>query len=372
MYAENRLKEKNIAGKKNSFEGHAVFSNTVNPKIKQLSKDCRDDIRVHYRPDGFRQSVPSACDFNNIVLQFRNDAVKLEPGALGYDPVLTAGIGLACHHVIPAAMLERFYGLCMAYPNKKIRKALDKWKKAAVHSAYVTARYRTGYKAGQPYITKDDSNYALNTASASQWMSGNIFVGPGPKHRIDDLRDPNAFDFGGYLSYDSKTNNRIDNKAASTNTIMYVLKDLHSQLRNVLEVGINRGNEKKCLKILASLATIARKQETLHKQNNPKTPAYNVNDWISVGVKRVASMQNENEKLVTMYRAYAACKARAEAERTQAQVNYMRYFQYYINTERCEDAFKKNDGQNEAEIMVMARRTFEILSLIWDEYHEHI
>lgn len=355
MYIENNRKEKNVAVKQNRLANHAVFSGAANPKTKQLLRDCYDDVRVQCRQGGVRQSVSAVYDKN--VLQLRNDIVALVTGKQGTLPV--PQIGLTSHHVIPADMLETFYNFCAGHANSNIKAALENWKKAAVASANATAEYRTGYIPGTKYIDSTDADYADEAASASQWMSGNIFIGPEASWRIDDLHGGRDFDFGGYLSYGSGSQNERDKNAASVNCRMDDLVGLYTRLRNVLAADESARDVRECVDILKGLAKVARGHDTLHKKSNSKTPAYNVDDWINVGRKKVDSMQNQMGQFVAMYRGYLYCKA--QVPQTRVQADYIWEFETYINIPQCINWFGADGSQSNAEIVVIARRTFEIL-----------
>ncbi|MCM1499349.1 MAG: hypothetical protein NC124_12860 [Clostridium sp.] len=359
MYIENSRKEKNVAVKQNGLANHAVFSGAANSKTKQLSRDCYDDVRVQCKQGGVRQSVSAVYDKH--VLQLRKDTVALSAGKQGTKPVMQ--IGLTCHHVIPAHMLETFYNFCARHTNEKIKADLKDWEEAAVDSANATAQYRTGYIPETKYIDSTDADYADEAASASQWMSGNIFIGPGTDFRIDDLHGESNFDFGGYLLDDSESQcERRD--VASVNRRMDKLKELYDKIKNVLAADEGARDVDECVDILKELAKVASGHDTLHKGSDPKAPAYNVNDWISVGGKQVDSMQDKMGQFVAMYGGYLYYTA--QAPQTRVQAAYMRAFETYINMHQCKKWFGEDGKRSNTEYVVIARRTFEILSQKWE------
>lgn len=232
----------------------------VRKGIETLSKYNIDDVKIKYKP---LQSQLFGYGLNSVI-QRRDDNVKISPGKCGTDPTanrLVYGIGLTCHHIIPAGLLETFYNQCAqcAGNNEQINISFAAWKNAAERSANGTQGIRDGF------IDPNGEDYASEQASACQWMAGNIFIGPSAAQRIDDLGSENDFDYGGYRE---ESLHKKDNGNKTMATLMHIYNEMYQVVQNF---NIQQPPVERMCNILERLTEVAEKTVTLHKKNNNPT-----------------------------------------------------------------------------------------------------
>lgn len=287
----------------------------------------------------------SSYQFDENVIQLRRDDVQIVSDRWGQDKV---GIGLTCHHVIPAGLLERFYNMCMLPPynaDNKIASSFAEWKQNASDSAAAT-----GHLRARMINPNDLGNYPNELSSACQWMSGNIFIGPDKDKRVDDIESGDVFDYGGYQQ--PKTN-----ESRFTNNSMDDLKTLHTDIVGILNIQprLNNGDRRKICSILDRLATLADKQSTLHKKEaDLRTGAYKTENWVSVGKKVISGMENFTDDFRKMYRDYLEHQGASDKFR-----EFCRLFAQYINMTKCQNI------TNNSREYTMARHTYDILYKAW-------
>lgn len=289
----------------------------------------------------------SSYQFDENVIQLRRDDVQLVSSRWGGDEV---GIGLTCHHVIPAELLERFYNMCKLPPYKgdnMIDPLFAQWKQKALDSAKATGNSRA-----RIIDPNDQVNYPNELSSACQWMSGNIFIGPDKDKRVDDIESGDVFDYGGYLH--PKTN-----KITQFNKKMDNLKTLHTNIMGILSIHprvmINDHDRQEICSILVRLADLAADHSTLHKQTpNINSSAYEKENWVSVGKTAIPGMENFNVDFRAMYRDY--CDHNTINDGFS---NFCGLFAQYINMTKCQNI---TDGRRQ---YTMARHTYDILYKAW-------
>lgn len=289
----------------------------------------------------------SSYQFDENVIQLRRDDVQLVSSKWGKDGV---GIGLTCHHVIPAELLERFYNMCMLPPynaDNMIAPLFAQWQQNASDSAAATGNSRASM-----IDPNDPGNYPNELSSACQWMSGNIFIGPDAAKRLDDMGSQDAFDYGGYRQ-PKKDKIRHDNKKIDK------LQTLYTDIKGILSIHprvmISDNDRQKICSILDRLASLATNHSTLHKRTpNVKSDAYKKEDWVSVGKKVITGMEDFNVDFRAMYRDYCAHNTINDKFS-----KFCRLFAQYINMNKCNNII---DGRKQYTI---ARHTYDILYNAW-------
>lgn len=287
----------------------------------------------------------SSYQFDENVIQLRRDDVQIDSSKWGKDKV---GIGLTCHHVIPAGLLERFYNMCMLPPynaNNKIASSFKKWKQKARDSAKAT-----GHLRARMIDPNDLVNYPNELSSACQWMSGNIFIGPDKDKRVDDIESGDVFDYGGYQQ-------PTTGASRYTNSSMDDLKTLHTDIVGILNIQprLNNDDRGKICSILGRLAKLADTQSTLHKRKaDSRTGAYETENWVSVGEKEISGMENFADDFRKMYGDYLEHQGKRDEFREFCQL-----FAQYINMTKCQN-ITDDSGQ-----YTMARHTYDILYNAW-------
>ena len=230
---------------------------------------------------------------DGTVVQMRDDSVKISADQIGTDPL---GLGLTCHHIIPAEILEQFYNFLTikSTNNIRIRNAFNNWKTNAAQSANATSTIRNGRT-----VLQESDDYEREVASACQWMSGNIFIGSDPQYRIDDKGD--TFDYGGYLYIDKTEKKQKITQIQHINNNMEKLRKIYNAINIVLE----NGNETTIIEILKELTQIAKVNNTLHKlsvvNSSQRTEAYDIKNWISVGKPQISSIEEHSREFKQMY-----------------------------------------------------------------------
>jgi len=390
MYTYKDVKKQPAQGNKQtvlrSF-GSSNFSRLVKLGVKQMSGYSLEDVNEHSHSEDSpvpkteadkiekKAQAPQAKSLspasfacsqlgNNGAVQLeRRDDVKLEARNVGTDTI--AGIGITCHHVIPAEMLSSFYELCQNLSNldSRIKSKFEGWKKAAVKTANNTARWRertVGTREANP-------NYEHEVASACQWMNGNIFFGPLAETRIDDMHNGTAFDRGGYQSPEGlKQKEKF--KMTSTNENMDRLFEIYNSINSALNDSDIRNSERTHTRlhsnasgfvcnILEELTEIAKKPNSLHKNfSSSDREAYNTRDWISVGNGKVPSMIDKNAIFITMFNAYNKLASKRLKQKEQ---EYVRLFENNINTNKC------NNLTTQGRQYTIARSTYLLLLHAW-------
>ena len=251
---------------------------------------------------------------DGTVVQMRDDSVKISADQIGTDPL---GLGLTCHHIIPAEILEQFYNFLTikSTNNIRIRNAFNNWKTNAAQSANATSTIRNGRT-----VLQESDDYEREVASACQWMSGNIFIGSDPQYRIDDKGD--TFDYGGYLYIDKTEKKQKITQIQHINNNMEKLRKIYNAINIVLE----NGNETTIIEILKELTQIAKVNNTLHKlsvvNSSQRTEAYDIKNWISVGKPQISSIEEHSREFKQMYNY---CNSNTE---------YKELFDKYINGDK--------------------------------------
>lgn len=278
-------------------------------------------------------------------VQMRDDTARIIPAQVGTDP-FGPDFGMSAHHVIPQGMLERFYNLCNANANGKQRSNFNMWVSAAKSSTEKSSAIRA---------VLTDQNY---TQSAAQWMAGNIFIGPIANVRIDDMHSDAEFDFGVYNS--RKEDKKIVRLKAAFDylTKWFALPNDNARMADTDTID----------KILDILIKVAQETTTLHKNNNnTASPAYKLNDWVSVGNNVIEKRIDKKKEFNTYYSLYN--KYSKITVKTNNQINYMSIFCNYIN---IQTAFNTVGGilviKNGE--WIMARKTFSIIQDAYDKYKE--
>ncbi|GEM_PF-6622827 len=280
----------------------------------------------------------------NNVIQMRDDTARILTPQVGTDPTGAGalGIGMSAHHVIPAGLLEIFYELCSGIKDKDVVRNFNKWKKAAKRSTEQTASMRA-VLAGQNY-----------QASSAQWMAGNIFVGPIANMRIDDKHDEDTFD---YAVERKAVYSRFAPEERKENKNIIKLKEAYTFLTTLFAFPPDQRSNKTGIinSILVILTEVATETKTIHKPDTtPNTPAYNINDWISVGTPAIAGMVNQQPRFLLYYQFYTACAGRKLLSKEAA---FKEAFKKYIDT--------NNIARLGAQRWTLSRYNFEILDALY-------
>ncbi len=343
----------------------------VYPTIQSNGMNINQDNALEYEADIMGEKALSiqmksdslnhqlyAKNTNGTVVQMRDDSVKIYADKIGTDPT---GLGLTCHHVIPAGLLERFYNLCKIYSRdeERVKKEFEKWKTQAAQSANTTSTIRKDQR-----VSQESDDYEREVASACQWMSGNIFIGPSAECRIDDVHDESAFDYSAYKVENVDTKKEI-RKREEINKAITKLESIYDRIITIIE-NINQQIDRNILinricRILEDLTIIAAETNTLHKKNNPTTAAYEISDWISVGKPKVPRTQSEVKIFFNMYKDYSYFikKQHEGQEPTLNQRQFCDYFKELINIDECRNLEKRS--------FVIARHTYNILYIVWQK-----
>lgn len=290
---------------------------------------------------------------------------KLVSGRHGTEPV--SALGLSCHHIIPQDTLTYFYVVCKNCTNRSVEKALENWETRAIASADATKNKRD---------VPANASHGVIAYSACMWMNGNIFIGPNPEYRMDDLDD--KFDYGGMRWRDIKCDKNskrdgskrdgsewdgfksndimlsmevmhrdmevlVSNYKTTIDTMantMAVNDPQHRRLPRQVQLGVNFTDAqiKKIIKILSSLAELAAERNTLHKNTlspQGKSPAYNLDDWVSVGQHKINGMENKYAEFNTMLVKYKSLNNNALSDKDKY---FLDNFKKYIDTTKANDS----------------------------------
>lgn len=329
---------------------------------RKNTSDRNDDQNLKWNAQKFseptQQLRASSYNFDKDVVQLHRvgDDVQIVSGRCGTDPV---GIGLTCHHIIPSSKLLSFYNMCQEYIDKdpKIKYFFENWQRSAESSAEATASIR------QTKIEPDGDNYQQELASACAWMSRNIFIGPESSKRIDDHGDK-AIDYGGYRDMEQHKKDRDSDKSAiiQGNATMAALGSIYDNINNLIgkhvAKNITAADYPLICDTLKSLAAIARDKATLHnRRNDPRSPAYNVADWVSVGLVPIGGML---DVAIEFNRIYERYKLITPPHCSEAQKDFHDLFEKYINIKAYVNKLDMSvDGKDIR--CTMARNTYNIL-----------
>lgn len=335
--------------KKYSNENSSFFSEKENPLFSAIT--------LQYKlPDNPEKNI----------IQLKREDVKILPSRYGTDPTRTAGadgadgIGLSAHHVIPEALLESFYNMCMARPccdDQRIASLFRTWRIRAKQSALATKDVRQGYISED----KKDPNYSNQIASASQWMIGNIHIGPSSSFRIDDITAGDAFDYGVFR--DVK-----DQKAGVVNSRVTKMETTFNKMRIVLQNPpinpISREVRELICTILNDLIDIAKYNHFLGDTRNVPTvksdePTYDIKNWVSVGKTAIPGMEDFSEVFLKMHKAYSN-RMQMPASFTFLQTQYYNLFEKHIDLNKC-STLSSPDSR-----YVMSKNTYVILHDAWE------
>lgn len=208
-------------------------------------------------------------------------------------------------------------------------------------------------------------NVPAEVRSACQWMLGNTFIGPDQSYRIDDLGE--SFDYGAYRdlrvhgenSYNFKKNNKnvnekeipsLENLYISMKTLIAL--DQNNSLNNTHYPIINN--------LLIQLTKLSKQETTVHKERpNPRKPAYNAIDWLSIGKTKVAGLDGTKRiPFITMYKKYIEIRQDIVNSRGQSTVNEIQFHDFcrkYILTESNRQKTTLDDK------CVIARHTYNLI-----------
>lgn len=288
------------------------------------------------------------------VIQLKDDeseVYKLISGMHGTVPV--NALGLSCHHIIPQDTLTYFYVVCKNCNDTRVKKALGNWETQARTSADATSNKRD-VPTNVPQVI---------TYSACMWMNGNIFIGPNPQYRMDDPGD--KFDYGGIRLLNIERDSNSERNVFKSNDSMSSMEVIHREMevlvsnykttidtmatnnpqhrklpRQVqLAVNFSKTEIKKIIKILSFLAELAEDKNTLHKNTfsaQGQSPAYNLDDWVSVGQNKINGMENKYAEFNIMLEKYKSLNNNAHNALSAEDTYFLDNFKKYIDTNKAD------------------------------------
>lgn len=346
------------------YKAKEKSSSLVPPKnISDRNCNQNSPWRSHRSSEPTQQLRALSYHGDKGVLQLQErDTVQIVSGKCGDDPCRF--IGLTCHHIIPASILESFYYMCQRYTrNPQIKSSYLSWIRRSEESAKRTVNIRNSK------IEPGGDNYENELLSACVWMSGNIFIGPTAANRVDDQGNDDI-DYGGYrsVSQHKKDNDKVIRAIANENLRMDTLKSIHDNIIALLlkhtNGTITKADYPLIYKTLDSLANIARDETTLHKHKGDTSPyAYNIADWVRVGPEPIKDMLDAAWEFGQMYEAYTSITPPGGGipqNLTQAEDNFYKLFKKHINIVKYQRMC-----ENGTNIRIMAWNTYNVVKLAY-------